>query len=55
LQNQFEEEFDDNFAEVERLKTIEELNEESMAIMDEFSLRKDKSYNFEDLLKEFKK
>lgn len=39
----------------EKLKTIEELTEESSKIVEDSSLRKEKTYNFPDLLREFEK
>lgn len=39
----------------DRMKTVEELAEESKKDVEEHSLRKDKNYNFDDLLREFEK
>ena len=49
----FDETDEKEYIQEERLKTIEQLTEESSKIVDDTSLRKEKNYNFPDLIKEF--
>ena len=49
----FDETEEKEYMQEEKLKTIEQLTEESSKIVEDTSLRKEKNYNFPDLIKEF--
>jgi FKBP12-rapamycin complex-associated protein len=52
---QMMDELEEMYAQEEKLKTIEELTEEASVTVEDYSLRKQQSYNFVDLLSQFEK